>query len=93
MDGVMIGRWAYATPYDLIEIDKLFYNDNHPILSRCQIIQKLLPIIQTCEKPLHITRHLMGLYAKTPLSKKWKQTLLENNTVSIENFIKKSDIF
>ena len=36
---------------------------------------------------------LMGLYAKTPVSKKWKQSLLENNLAKIEEFIKKNDIF
>ena len=88
VDGVMIGRWAYAHPYDLIDIDRIFYNDKHPNLSRNEIIQKLLPLIEKCEKPLHLTRHLMGLYTKTPLSKKWKQVLLENNINSIEGFIK-----
>ena len=85
-DGVMIGRWAYADPYGLADIDKLFYNDNHPVLSRKEIIEHLLPVIETYEKPLHATRHLMGLYAKTPLSRKWKQTLLENNLSKIYEF-------
>ncbi|MBP5535069.1 MAG: tRNA dihydrouridine(20/20a) synthase DusA [Alphaproteobacteria bacterium] len=89
-DGVMIGRWAYANPYDFIEFDKLFYNDNHPILSRKQIIQHLFPLIEKHEKPLHVTRHLMGLYAKTPFSKKWKQILLENDLTKFEDFMKSS---
>ena len=89
VDGVMIGRWAYANPYDLSNIDMLFYQDNHPVLSRQQIICNLLPLIEKEEKPLHLTRHLMGLYAKTPLSKLWKQTLLSNKINEIENFIKK----
>ena len=88
-DGVMIGRWAYAKPYDLVQIDKLFYNDDHPILSREQIIEQLLPLIEKYEKPLHATRHLMGLYANTPFSRVWKQTLLENNLGKIEEFLKK----
>lgn len=87
-DGVMIGRWAYANPYDFAEFDKLFYSDEHPVLSRKQIIQQLFPLIETYEKPLHATRHLMGLYAKTPFSKKWKQTLLENDLSRIEEFLK-----
>ena len=89
-DGVMIGRWAYASPYDFIKFDKLFYDDDHPILSREQIVQQLLPLIEKHEKPLHVTRHLMGLYAKAPLSKKWKQTLLENKLSKIENFLEDS---
>ena len=89
-DGVMIGRWAYSKPYDLVQIDKLFYNDNHPILSREQIIEQLFPLLERCERPLYVTRHLMGLYAGTPLSKKWKQTLLKNDLKQIEDFLQKN---
>jgi tRNA-dihydrouridine synthase A len=90
-DGVMIGRWAYADPYSLKDIDTLYYNDNHQVLSRRQIIETLLPIIETYDKPLHATRHMMGLYAKTHLSKIWKQTLLSNNIANIETFIKNNE--
>ena len=93
VDGVMIGRWAYANPYELSLIDSLFYQDNHPIPSRNEIIQKLFPIIEKAEKPLHLTRHLIGLYAKTPVSKSWKQTLLSNKLTEIEKFIKKNRYF
>lgn len=89
-DGVMIGRWAYSKPYDLVQIDKLFYNDDHPILSREQIIEQLFPLLERCERPLYVARHLMGLYAGTPFSKKWKQTLLKNDLKQIEDFLQKN---
>ena len=91
-DGAMIGRWAYADPYALKDIDSLYYQDNHPILSREEIILTLLPIIERYSKPLSATRHLMGLYAKTPLSKQWKQTLLINKINEIEKFLQKNQI-
>ncbi len=86
-DGVMIGRWAYANPYALSVIDRLFYGDNHPILTRAQIVQNLFSGIEKAQKPLHVTRHLMGLYAQTPLSKIWKQTLLQNDINALANFL------
>lgn len=86
-DGVMIGRWAYAAPYDLATIDRDFYADDHPILTREQIVQNLLPLIRTYEKPLHVTRHMMGLYAKTPHAKAWKQTLMQNDLKLLEDFL------
>lgn len=88
VDGVMIGRWAYANSYALKNIDALFYNDKHPILSRKEIVQNLLPIIEASEKPLHQTRHLMGLYFATPVSKQWKQVIMENKTDAIKSFLK-----
>ena len=93
VDGVMIGRWAYAAPYELKDIDKLYYNDSHSVLLRFDIVQKLLPLISTYPKPLNATRHLMGLYAKTPLSKAWKQILLKNNINDIEDFLQKNSDF
>lgn len=92
-DGVMIGRWAYAAPYELKDIDSVCYNDSHPILSRADIIQQLLPLIETYQKPLNATRHLMGLYAKTPVSKIWKQTLLKNNIADVEDFLHQNPSF
>jgi len=87
-DGVMIGRWAYANPYALSQIDNLFYADNHPILSRTQIIQNMLPLILQQRKPLIVTRHMMGLYFGTEYAKKWKQAVMENTTTALELFLK-----
>ena len=92
-DGVMIGRWAYAAPYELKDIDSVYYNDNHPILLRADIVRQLLPLIESYQKPLNATRHLMGLYAKTPVSKVWKQTLLKNNMTDIELFLHQNPSF
>lgn len=91
MDGVMIGRRAYADPFFLKDIDRLYYQDNHPILSREQIVQKMLPFIekhvQKGFKPLNVTRHIMGLYYGTPLAKKWKQAIIANNLQALYDFI------
>ncbi len=87
VDGVMIGRWAYANPYALSAIDSLFYNDSHTLLSRKQIVENLLPVIEKQEKPLHLTRHLLGLYKGTPLSKQWKQAIMTNTVQALQSVI------
>jgi len=91
VDGVMIGRKAYADPYFLGQIDSLFYASKKPTPTRKQIVQSFLPLLESQEKPLSATRHLMGLYYKTPQSKLWKQTLMKNDLAAIIDFLK-SDI-
>ena len=44
VDGVMIGRYDYGNPYALRDMDNRFWNDNRPILSSTEILEKMLPI-------------------------------------------------
>lgn len=76
VDGVMIGRWAYGNPYALAFLDKHFYNDAHPILSRVQILENMVSYIQSYTgKATDITHHLLGLYHGQPNAKKYKQMM------------------
>jgi tRNA-dihydrouridine synthase A len=66
VDGVMLGRAAYETPYVLSEIDRRFFASHSPPLSRAQIIADYLPYIRTelaRGTPLaRLTRHMLGLF-------------------------------
>lgn len=90
-DGVMIGRRAYADPYFLAPADRLFYQDAHPILSREEIIEHMIPYFENQMKQgikLHtMTRHLMGLYYQQPRSKEFKQTLMQNDLNALKAFL------
>jgi tRNA-dihydrouridine synthase A len=44
-NGVMIGRAAYHTPYLLADIEKEIFN-NENVLSRKEVLQKLIPYIK-----------------------------------------------
>ena len=77
VDGVMLGRAAYYDSYVLAETDQQFYGSKAPILSREEIIKKMLPY---CEAELtqgtqlrHITQHWLGLYHATPTAKAWRR--------------------
>lgn len=65
VDGVMIGRAAYANPYLLAELQSAFFPDKK-ILSRIQIIEAMYDYIDNelthGSKLSHITRHLLGLF-------------------------------
>ena len=84
VDGVMIGRFAYHSPYMLAEIEKeIFKNDN--ILSRESIIEKLIPYVKTEIKKgtriNQIMRHTLGLFHGQAGSSFWKRYLSENMCV------------
>ena len=81
VDGVMIGRAIYHSPYFLADIEKeIFQNEN--VLNRDEVMEKLIPYIQNETKKgvqlNHIMRHTVGLFHGQSGSKKWKQYLSTN---------------
>ncbi len=81
VDGVMIGRAAYHTPYLLAEIEKeIFNNENSP--SREKVIEKLLVYVKEEIKKgtrlNQIMRHTLGLFHGQTGSSFWKRYLSEN---------------
>ena len=88
VDGIMIGRVAYGNPYSMKDIDCRFYNDKHPILSRTEVLEQMIPYIQKNEQYINIILpHLMGLFHTTPVSKIYKQTLNNRNLEDIISFL------
>ena len=81
VDGVMIGRSAYHSPYFLAEIEKeIFKNNNTP--SRQEVIENLIPYIKEETKKgtrlNQIMRHTLGLFHGQTGSNFWKRYLSEN---------------
>ena len=81
VDGVMIGRAIYHSPYFLADIEKeIFQNEN--VLNRDEVMEKLIPYIQNETKKgvqlNHIMRHTVGLFHGQSGSKQWKQYLSKN---------------
>ena len=84
IDGVMIGRAAYHTPYLLADIEKeIFQNDNIP--SRQDVIEQLIPYIKDELKKgtrlNQIMRHTLGLFHGQTGASYWKRYLSENMCV------------
>lgn len=82
VDGIMIGRHACQDPYFLADIDRLFYNDAHPISSRPEVVERMLPYIQTqLDQGVGLSslaRHLLGLFFNTKNARQWRRYLSEN---------------
>lgn len=82
VDGVMVGREAYANPYILSAVDQLLYEDKRDVLSRDQV---LAAYIEYCREQLqqgvklnHLTRHVVGLFHGQPNSRLWRRYISEN---------------
>ncbi len=88
VDGVMIGRWAYGNPYALATVDKRFFADNHSILTRYEVLERMLPYLQANKEALSIILpHMMGLFHGQPNAKAYKQVLATRDLVALEQFI------
>tara|TARA_A100001011_G_scaffold370902_1_gene427692 strand:+ start:983 stop:1975 length:993 start_codon:yes stop_codon:yes gene_type:complete len=84
VDGVMIGRAAYHTPYLLADIEReIFKNENIP--SRQEVIENLIPYVKDELKKgtrlNQIMRHTLGLFHGQTGSSYWKRYLSENMCV------------
>ncbi len=89
VDGVMFGRLAYGNPYALSLIDETFYQDTHPILTRAEILQQMLPYLETNIRSLSvICPHLTGLYHGCANAKVYRQILAACDLEALKNFIR-----
>ena len=81
VNGVMIGRAIYHSPYFLADIEReIFGNKNVP--TRSEVMENLIPYIQEETSKgtqlNHIMRHTVGLFHGQNGSKVWKQYLSKN---------------
>ncbi len=84
LDGVMIGRAAYHTPYLLADIEKKIFN-NCDVPSRKDVIEQLIPYVKDEIKKgtrlNQIMRHTIGLFHGQIGASYWKRYLSENMCV------------
>lgn len=84
VDGVMVGREAYANPYMMSQVDSLVYGDDSPVMSRREIVLAMNKYIeaQTEERfrPWHAARHILGLYQGQTGGKIWRRYLSQHGT-------------
>ncbi len=84
VDGVMIGRSIYHSPYFLADIEKEIYS-NENISTRQEVVKELVEYIKIEMKKgtqlHHIMRHTLGLFHGISGSSFWKRYLSENMCV------------
>jgi tRNA-dihydrouridine synthase A len=81
VDGTMIGRAIYHSPYFLADIEKEIFNNNN-VPTRSEVMENLISYIQEqTSKGIqlnHIMRHTVGLFHGQNGSRTWKQYLSKN---------------
>jgi tRNA-dihydrouridine synthase A len=86
LDGVMLGRAAYQTPYLLSTVDRDMFSDARaPALSRAEVIEQLLPYaerhVAQGGRLNNIARHILGLYHGEPGARAYRRVLSERAVV------------
>ena len=81
VDGVMIGRAIYHSPYFLADIEKNIFNNNN-VPTRTEIMEHMIPYIKEETKREtrlnQIMRHTVGLFHGQKGSSYWKRYLSKN---------------
>ncbi len=84
VDGVMLGRAAYHTPWILHDADRRFHGTVPEQVSPLAIVERMRPYIagQLARGVWlqHVTRHMLGLFHGLPGGRLWRRVLSEEAT-------------
>lgn len=82
VDGVMLGRAAYANPWVLADVDALIYGASSAPANRSRVLDEYM---EYCASQLRegvplarLTRHLVGLFQGCRGARAWRRYLSEN---------------
>ena len=79
LDGVMLGRAPYDTPYMLAEVDRMFFGVMTPLPSRTAVVAAYVAYAHGAvaggARPHHVLRHAVGLFHSCANARLWRQTV------------------
>jgi tRNA-dihydrouridine synthase A len=82
VDGVMLGRAAYADPYLLAEVDGTLFGSNETPPSRLDVIRAFMPYVEAelakGARLNQMTRHILGLFHGQPHARAFRRHLAEH---------------
>lgn len=80
LDGVMVGRAAYDTPYILADVDRLFFGNDARVPSRTDIVEAYVDYARVQAAagvfPRHVMKHAAGLFHGCPGAKGWRNAVV-----------------
>ena len=81
LDGVMLGRAAYHTPWLLADVDRLLFQKPNPVANRIEAVTSMLPYIEEQLRQgvwlSKMARHMLGLFHGQPGGRHWRQIISE----------------
>ena len=82
VDGVMLGRAAYADPYLMVEVDAALFGSNETPPSRLDVLDCFVPYVEAelarGARLNQMTRHILGLVHGQPRARVFRRHLAEN---------------
>jgi tRNA-dihydrouridine synthase A len=82
VDGVMLGRAAYADPYLLAEVDRELFGSIDTPPSRLDVLDRFVPYVEAQlaqgARLNQMTRHMLGLFHGQPRARAFRRHLAEN---------------
>ena len=82
LDGFMLGRAAYHTPWQLAEADRLVFGATNLVSTPQEAVLAYLPYmdgqLQRGVRLHSMTRHMLGLFHGRPGARRWRRHLSEN---------------
>jgi tRNA-dihydrouridine synthase A len=82
VDGVMLGRAAYADPYLLAEVDRALFGSNDTPPSRLDVLDSFVPYVEVQlaqgARLNQMTGHILGLFHGQPRARAFRRHLAEN---------------
>lgn len=80
LDGVMVGRAAYDTPYILADVDRLYFADPTPAPTRSQVVAAYVDYARAQMAggvfAHHVLRHASGLFHGCPGARGWRTSVM-----------------
>ena len=81
LNGAMLGRAAYHTPWILSALDEKFHGDPPNTFQRDDVVAEIIKYLKTVERDDQsakaMVRHIMGLYHGEPGARLWRRGLSE----------------
>jgi len=82
LDGVMLGRAAYQTPWLLADVDSRLFDDAPAVETPHDAIDALLPYVEARlaagDRLQSIARHILGLFQGLPGARAYRRHIAEN---------------